>query len=325
MSEHQVFTLHEKTFSLPLNATFNGFLTTYFRDLVGEDWYKSSIESNSKQPIAVLARAAISYTRNIAQNQLAQTGAEYAQCGAQRELYTLANDLSTLELLNSLPESILKRIKRKDYYQGARYEVAVAASLCRAGFNIQWLDEEKAPEFIAQHSTTGESFVVEAKSRHRDNLFSGKLNRSSIRSLKADVKRLYQRALSKNTNGFPYAIFIDAQIPYRYNSGSALMEIEGLKSSFERISIPSELNPAREFFLGVSSHGWYFNPSRAAPPIKQVALTPLHVERGPRNFNTVMALIQAWNQMYAIPQSNDSRIPVDAELGNHFERIHNEE
>ena len=70
-----------------------------------------------------------------------------------------------------LPDSLIKRLKDFHKFQGARYEILVAAVFTRAGFDIEWIDDTKAsgkhPEFIATHKRTGRKIAVEAKSRRR--------------------------------------------------------------------------------------------------------------------------------------------------------------
>lgn len=71
----------------------------------------------------------------------------------------------------SLPEplKLIERLKCRDGFQGARYEIAMAASLVRAGCDVNWINPKdavfgvKTCELIATHRLTGVSFDVEAK------------------------------------------------------------------------------------------------------------------------------------------------------------------
>jgi hypothetical protein len=50
-------------------------------------------------------------------------------------------DLYWLQLVHGLPKSLIKRLCSKEHFQGARYEIAIAATCARAGFQIELLDE----------------------------------------------------------------------------------------------------------------------------------------------------------------------------------------
>lgn len=78
-------------------------------------------------------------------------------------------DLYWLQLIHKLPDSVIERLKDFRAFQGARYEVLIAAIFARAGFEIEWIDDDNAsgkhPEFIATHKITGKKVGVETKSR----------------------------------------------------------------------------------------------------------------------------------------------------------------
>lgn len=78
-----------------------------------------------------------------------------------------AYDLYWLQLTHRLPETLITRLKDFRAFQGARYEVLVAVVFARAGFEIEWIDDNTAPgkhpEFIATHRRTGKKVGVEPK------------------------------------------------------------------------------------------------------------------------------------------------------------------
>lgn len=80
---------------------------------------------------------------------------------------SFAYDLFTLADNAEVQKSLLDRLRKADQYQGARYEMFVAASLLRAGFTIAFEDESDSTtshcEFIATSKQTGRPFSVEAK------------------------------------------------------------------------------------------------------------------------------------------------------------------
>lgn len=248
-SAGELYRVRDREWILNSNSKYNSFLAKYLRDTVGNEWITTAARKNSTQPLGRLMRAAADYSRATSAQAAALNLSHFAQCCAERELNTLAHDLITLDLISSRPDSLIVRLKRRNDYQGVRYEIAIAASLARAGFQIEWLDkEQKSAELLATHDVTGETFAVEAKSRHRGGVFSSGLQTSTVANLKADIATLYKGACRKQTQGHPLAIFIDAQIPYRVGSNSPLLTIEGLKDSMEQVRMPTPENRSREFF-----------------------------------------------------------------------------
>ncbi len=87
--------------------------------------------------------------------------------GFSKDFRTLAFDIFCLRNSNSLPEKLIKRLRIGKQYQGARYEITIAAIFVRLGYKIEWIDDNskiKHPEFIAKKDNF--EIYVEAKSRH---------------------------------------------------------------------------------------------------------------------------------------------------------------
>lgn len=93
--------------------------------------------------------------------------------GWTRALLSLAFDVFSILHADHLPDQLLKRLRNKDQYQGARYEIVVAAIFARLGYKIKFLDEDteiegKRCEFIAYNNSTGDQMAVEVKSKERE-------------------------------------------------------------------------------------------------------------------------------------------------------------
>jgi hypothetical protein len=112
---------------------------------------------------------------------------------------------------------LLERLKHRDQYQGARYEIAIAAVFARLGFDIEFLDSKKLAgrhcEFIARHSEKGITVAVEAKSKHRPGVlhFKGAASESDL--LKGDIRSLLEKAATQNPGDIPFMIFVDLNAP----------------------------------------------------------------------------------------------------------------
>jgi len=137
-------------------------------------------------------------------------------------LMSLAWDIASLIHQADLPPSILSRLLDPVAYQGARYEIAVAAIVARLDFEIRFLDEEehlrlqKRVEFEATHRPTGLKLAVEAKSRHRAGIIHQPGEHDPDDPLHGDsraVRALYQAAVEKAPEDLPYLIFLDINAP----------------------------------------------------------------------------------------------------------------
>ena len=118
-----------------------------------------------------------------------------------------------------LQERLLNRIRNRAQFQGARFELFVAASMIVAGFEIAFEDEAdstcKHTEFLATHCS-GMRIAVEAKSRHRDGVLEYRAPPRRSRKdqcSRVGVEGLIRKALAKDPDT-PYFIFIDLNLPY---------------------------------------------------------------------------------------------------------------
>lgn len=135
--------------------------------------------------------------------------------GDLRALLCLAYDVYTLLHAQALPTALVKRLRQADQFQGARYEVAVAAVFARAGYKLEWVTatDRKLPEFIATHPGSGKQLAVEAKSRHRPGVLGRPGQQPDAATLRADVGALLERAVEKDVDGRPFVVCLDLNLP----------------------------------------------------------------------------------------------------------------
>ena len=142
--------------------------------------------------------------------------------GWVRYLISLAWDVATLIHASNLPDQLVDRLRDPVQYQGARYEIAIAAIFARLDCSIRFLDEDeglrgrKRVEFEAVHRPTGQAIAVEAKSRHRPGVLNEPGDPNAEDPLRSDarmVRRLFKKAVEKAPAGMPYFIFIDINAP----------------------------------------------------------------------------------------------------------------
>src|ERR1700682_209040 len=157
--------------------------------------------------------------------------------GAVWEVLALAVDADVAQRATLLPPWVVERLKNPSEYQGARYEIAAAATVSRAGLPISWHPRSEAgPEFWAVVPGTGERIAVEAKSRHRD----GTLHEPGLQdraTYLADVEGLLRSAKRKEVQDRPLIIFIDLNLEDRPDVGAEpawMPQVRRLVSRYDR-------------------------------------------------------------------------------------------
>lgn len=196
--------------------TFPDFLVHYACGVLGSEWGNNEIKKPFEERHQILKW----YDRmcRYQRHQVKGKDGLYSCIpnGSQAAFLHLAYDLYTLRHHTVLRQEVVRRLKNKQQFQGARYELFAAATCIRAGYDIEYENEndvnKKHPEFIATHKITGQKISVEAKSRHRPGVldFPGEMLVGS--DFKAGIGKLLSEALRKSPQ-YPYVIFIDLNLP----------------------------------------------------------------------------------------------------------------
>jgi len=177
--------------------TFEDFLLDYIKIAIGSEWGNSEIAKplEERHPILVWYQKICEYQRTFAKEPCKVHSGPMT--GVVAAYLHLAYDLYALDHNAELQDKLLARLRNHDQFTGARYEVYVAATFIRAGFDIDFEDEVNRTtthcEFTATHKRTGKRFSVEAKRRE---------------GRRVRVGRLFNDALSKHAN-HERVIFID--------------------------------------------------------------------------------------------------------------------
>jgi hypothetical protein len=224
--------------------TFHDFLYAYIIDVLGREWFQAEAAkaSDLRHPISRWHERliALSRTHPAEPGQVKQiqiTGAVSAYLTLAYDLYTLehnANQAKTPGIQNRL----LRRLKHRDQFVGARYEIRVAAMFLRAGFDLSWEDETDRStthgEFAAIYPSTEKSFWVECKMRNQS---PGEKSQSGF----GKFVGLVSDALRKETAA-ERLVFVDINTPakarvagsfydWRTAAVSELRRFEGSKSA----------------------------------------------------------------------------------------------
>jgi hypothetical protein len=202
--------------------TFHEFLINLLTSILANPWHEQQLARRPEDRHIILkwiGALSDETQQTIPPDHQAGERYEAKLTGQIQELIALAYDVYCLLEADRLDWEVRDRLKTDDQFQGARYELAVAAIFIRSGFDIEWLDQRKGPgkrcEFIATHRVTGDVTAVEAKSRHRAGTLQQPGPPPDLASLWGDVRRLYIKAIAKDPKDKPFAIFIDINLPHQ--------------------------------------------------------------------------------------------------------------
>ena len=289
-----------RVFPRPPEETFHDFLFFHLKFILGKQWLEAQKDVlQSERHVVVEWLAASDRLRTEARPAELRAGEAYGveATGEVKELLVLANDVLKLVQIGELPGRLLKRLRDRHHFQGARYELAIAATFMRAGFHITWVHEksQKHPELTATHKTTGETIAVETKSRHR----AGVLHQPGERSqfLQADVEKLLGQALAQAPGTHPFAIFIDLNLPHESTDTMALMEALKLTIS-SGLGSPAAVDPFA--LLVFTNLGAHYEEDRPGAPGQYVACIPATASPTVKDPATLRAVLSILAQYGAV-------------------------
>lgn len=204
----------------PPQETFHVFLLNLLKWTLGEAWHREQLRFpfDQRHQIHKWCEVTDEHWRSVVSNPRYRVGEmwEAEPTGDVQSLVTLAYDVFHLLHRRCLPNELLERLKIYSEFQGARYEIAVAATFVRAGYQIKFISDKarKHCEFIARDAGTSAEIAVEAKSRHRPGVLHEPGQVDELRALRGDVEGLINRALEKDPQDCAFMVFIDLNTPH---------------------------------------------------------------------------------------------------------------
>jgi hypothetical protein len=215
LAEHwRIIVVGGELVRVPRKTTFHSFLFQHLYNVLGPGWITSELnKQRDSHPVAEWAEAE-RRIRPITDD--AAESLEIVPNGILKAFMALAYDLYVVADNEQLLKRLVKRLKHPRQFQGARYELAVTATLLRAGFDIVHEDERDSsrrhPEFIAKHRLTGEEVAVEAKSKHRTGVLGFHDPKAEPADPRLGIGGLVRNAMGK-VKDLPYVVFIDLNLP----------------------------------------------------------------------------------------------------------------
>jgi hypothetical protein len=227
--------------------TFHDFLFEYIIMALGRDWGDAEIAKPLPERHPILQW----YDHVCRMQTLGTPGKinDMPATGAITAYLLLAYDLYALDHNAELQEKLIKRIKHPDQFFAARYEVFVAAALIRAGFMLEFENEDDRStshcEFTATYTLTGRQFSVEAKCRTENGKF--RLGRQLCKALKkaANHERI---------------VFIELNVPDTVGEEAIPKELERALSAvraFEGRKIDGKVLP--NAYVIITNSPWHYH------------------------------------------------------------------
>ena len=221
VGKHRIRAVFDKLRVRPIEETFHEFLIAIVQWTFGEPWWKRQV-GMPKTERHVVVRWWFDFN-NLRQKRIGEvkegpSGPIYSAnaTGNIWSLLLFGWDLYCLQTKNMLPDFLREKLRDHKSFQAARYEIAVAAVIVRAGFEIDLLDEagvqEKHCEFIAKHRDHITQLGIEAKSRIRP----GVLNEPGDFNYTEDwkgMRKLIRSAKKQKPPDLAFLIFIDVNLP----------------------------------------------------------------------------------------------------------------
>ena len=181
--------------------SFHDFLIDYLKGVLGAEWGEVELAkpADARHPVIVWYQLLCEHQRTFIVEPGKVVGAPMT--GAVAAFLSLAYDLYALEHSAEVQRRLLGRLRNHKTFEDALQEVRVAAHLLRAGFELEFEDEDDGSsthvEFTATSKRTAKKFSVEVKRRHAD---------------RTKVNRLLHRALVKEA-AHERIVFIEVNEP----------------------------------------------------------------------------------------------------------------
>ena len=206
---HRLVGIGNQLFSMPPNSTFPAVLSMYTQHVFGSGcWEDQDRKPEAERHPVVQWHAHVERRRQEAVADV-DGYVKLRRDGPMNAFTLLGYDLFVLRHQDKLQKDIVRRLRRPDHFEGARYELFVAATFIRAGFTIVYADESDLgsmhPEFVGTHKATGLAVAVEAKAKSR---------RDAAQAVPADIgvrNLLYKAATKRGAEA--YIVFVDLNLP----------------------------------------------------------------------------------------------------------------
>ena len=244
--------------------TGHEFLLKLFKTELGEKWWREEFSKPDDQRHIIMDWFE-SYGTFIKEKSTdddkVDGGWSSIMSGDVQSLLCLAYDLYCLQHVKNLPIHLFNRLKIKEQFQGARYEIAVTALFVKMEYEVQFIKKtgESHCEFIATRPNTNEKVAVEAKSRHRSGILKFLRKNISLKKTKIGILRLLNEAFKQGLDDLPFIVFIDINLPVSKDIKHPDREWwKDLKHAIEAIGTPTSDNPDPYSAIVITNYSYHY-------------------------------------------------------------------
>jgi hypothetical protein len=225
--------------------------------------------------------------------------------GSVQALLALAYDVYHLQHTERLPDVLLNRLRNWQEFQGARYEIAIAATFARMLWSIEWIKDKstKHCEFIARDPSGTLAVGVEAKSRRRSGVLHHPGDLDLVRAIRGDVDHLLREGLSQAPSDMPFIVFIDLNNPPGVNPMEKPL-LDDLKRMLDAYGTPTPSAQDPYTALVLTSFPWHYVGDSATAPSGQHLMVLSLYPRHPLPLATLEHLQQALNVYGRVPSDD---------------------
>ena len=260
----------------PMDETFHLFLFRRFSEILTQKWVEEQEKLENPHQLIKWFRetqAILTASDKASDGSLRMV----KMTGNVRALISLAYDFYSLQHCGApvLPK-LLNRLRDDFHFQGARYEIAVAALACRAGFDIKWAnDTGKHCEFTGTHKVTGDKAAFEVKSHHREGVL-GREGTYDADSSRIKIMDHVREAVGQvPTEDIPLIIFDDLNLPLtagKVNEKKWFNEVEG---QLQKYGFLDTDDYKRCGALFITNFSWHFHSD--IPPEENEVVVHFHL------------------------------------------------
>ena len=253
-----------------MDTSWLAILYDHLQISLGPDWFWSEAQKPDDQ-MHIIVR----WFKSVCEVELDDRGhfsrgTIETETPATLALRSIAYDLLCVVQMKGAPVGTIERLKGTDSFEGARYQLWVAASFLRAGFQIEFEDEtdrrQTHCEFTATYPRNGARYSVEAKRRHRRNLDLVEAYRAG-EYIRLDIQGLISAAVRKNA-AHPRIIFVDVNMLPPEGGIVAAPWVRELKASKEVLERqqPFRSRNAPWAFLLATNHPYHYLTTERPDP-----------------------------------------------------------
>lgn len=288
--------------------TWHGFIYDLLRTQLGIEWFQAEL-SKPEADRHILANwfTEVCARELDAEQHHFTSWRPDADTGATLAFRSVAYDAFCLMQAMSLTPKLLARLRHPEQFEGARYELWVAATLARAGFELELLNEDdrstRHGELIATHKDTGTKFWVEAKRRTRQ--IDQVMNDPERQ--RADVQGLVADAVRKPAS-YPRIVFVDVNLPPAKGGITQATWVRQFRTSLNKLAMQPAYRGREDMaaFVMATNHPYHYTSHVTPDPRQHFIGTHFNMPAlNPATLGAdqpvIMGLMHSIAQHFAIP------------------------